>query len=395
MEIKKVDISLLDNWDKNPRGIKEKDFNRLKQQIKNLGVYKALVACKENERYIVLGGNMRLRAYKELGHKEVFITEVEAKTDKRKTEIALSDNDSVGYYEYDKLYELLEPLKDDFNFEDFKVDIEGLKNIPLESVFNDIQIKEIEGEDDVPEIKKTNIKLGDMFELGTHRLLCGDSTKKEDVERLMQGERVDIVFTDPPYGINIVKVTGKIGGDKPFGSTTNKGKDRICKANVYSPILNDDKPFDPKHLFDMAKNQIIFGANYFTSKLNDNKAWIVWDKEVSGTFSEVELAYTSFEGKLRIYRYMWSGMRRQGNRADELIKRVHPTQKPVGLFIKIFNDYEFKSCIDPYLGSGTTLIACEKTQRICYGMELAPEYCQVIIDRWEQFTGKKAKQIDS
>jgi hypothetical protein len=110
MQIKKVDISLLENWDKNPRGIKEKDFNRLKEQIKKLGVYKPLIACKENEKYIILGGNMRLRAYRELGHKEVYITEVEAKTDKIKTEIALSDNDSVGYYEYDKLYELLEPL---------------------------------------------------------------------------------------------------------------------------------------------------------------------------------------------------------------------------------------------------------------------------------------------
>ena len=87
---------------------------------------------------------------------------------------------------------------------------------------------------------------------------------------------------------------------------------------------------------------------------------------------------------------MWNGLARSGNRKDELISRVHPTQKPVGLFEEIFQDFEFKTCFDGFLGSGSTLIACEKTERVCYGVEMSPAYCDVIINRWQNFTGEKA-----
>ena len=213
---------------------------------------------------------------------------------------------------------------------------------------------------------------------------------------------IHLILTDPPYGINIVKVkNGKgsaaIGASKPYGSTTNKGKvgfaDSI-KANLYSPIEGDDKPFDPSLLLTLSTNQIIFGANYFASRLPDGKAWIVWDKDVSGTFSEVELAWTSYEGKLRLYHQMWSGLRREGNRKEELTKRVHPTQKPVGLFTAILQDYEGQKVLDCYGGSGTTLIACEKLNRQCFMAELSPVYCDVIIKRWEDFTGQKAELIN-
>jgi DNA modification methylase len=286
-------------------------------------------------------------------------------------------------------------------------------------------------DDAIPEKVETICKKGDLWKLGNHRLLCGDSTVITDVERLMGGEKADLILTDPPYGINIVKVKGgqqsrivggggeaghmypyggikkrtaDSGASKPFGSTsperqlsTKKGRvgfTNLCEANLYAPIIGDDKPFDPSFLLTLSDNQIIFGANYFASKLPDGKAWIVWDKDVSGNFSEVELAWTSFEGKLRLYHHMWSGLRREGNRKDELTKRVHPTQKPVGLFVAILQDYKGDNVLDCYGGSGTCIIACEKLGRKCFMAELSPEYCDVIIKRYEDFTGNKAELIN-
>jgi DNA modification methylase len=116
---------------------------------------------------------------------------------------------------------------------------------------------------------------------------------------------------------------------------------------------------------------------------------------MTGNFSEAEMAWTSFsKGGIKVFKFLWNGLSREGNRKDELKGRVHPTQKPVGLFQNIFERFDgFKSIYDGFLGSGSTLIACEKTNRICYGMELDPHYCDVIIKRWEDYTGKKAKLL--
>jgi len=209
-----------------------------------------------------------------------------------------------------------------------------------------------------------------------HRLLCGDSTSEDDVARLMDGEKADMVFTDPPYGIDVVGQSGKIGGSV------------LAKNQEYRKVINDDKEYDPTHLFNMAEDLIVFGANYFSGKLPKGR-WFVWDKNrpEGTTFSDCELAWTSFDGvAVKKYSCTWNGMIREG----ESKKRVHPTQKPIKLCVDIFKDYAFESCIDPFLGSGTTLIACEQLNRKCYGMEIDPLYCDVIIKRWENLTGEKA-----
>jgi len=124
MKIIKVPIEKCELWDKNPRGITKKDFERLKKQIQKLGIYKPLIACEENGKYIILGGNMRLRALQELGYKEVELSIVEAKTEKEKIEYSLSDNDRVGYYEEEKLAELVYPYLKEIDLEEFKIDLE-------------------------------------------------------------------------------------------------------------------------------------------------------------------------------------------------------------------------------------------------------------------------------
>jgi hypothetical protein len=265
--------------------------------------------------------------------------------------------------------------------------------------------------DAVPGERATDIRPGDLFELGRHRLLCGDSKNADDIARVMRGEQGALVLTDPPYGINIVKVGGDGGkpsgratgrlrgkGPAPFGGVKNKGRDgRWVDANQYYPIHGDNQPFDPTPLLGLAEAQILFGANYFASRLPDGKAWIVWDKDATGMFSECELAWTSLTGRLRLYRHVWSGLRRAGSRDDELAKRVHPTQKPVGLFASILTDFSASGdvIVDPYLGSGSTVIACEQLNRACRGLEIEPHYCQIIIDRWEAFTGQRAVKVSA
>ena len=146
----------------------------------------------------------------------------------------------------------------------------------------------------------------------------------------------------------------------------------------------------------MSRNQIIFGGNYFTDFLPPKPCWIVWDKmNGESVFADVELAWTSFETGARLFQWMWNGMARAGDRKTEGEKRIHPTQKPVGLMGKILSEFskEGETVLDLFGGSGSTLIAAEQLKRPCYMMEYESYYCDVILARWEQFTGKTAQLI--
>ena len=142
----------------------------------------------------------------------------------------------------------------------------------------------------------------------------------------------------------------------------------------------------------ISSNQIIFGGNYFTDFLPPKSCWCIWDKENTGNFADVEMAWTSFDKGAKLYRWLWNGLCRKGERNIEGTKRVHPTQKPVGLIAKILEDFTENGEIvfDCFGGSGSTLIACEQINRVCYMMEYEPYYVDVIVKRWENLTGEKA-----
>ena len=241
----------------------------------------------------------------------------------------------------------------------------------------------------------------DESEIHSHRLMCGDSTDKETVEMLMDGKKAELVFTDPPYGVDIVK-TDKVGGDKPFGSQKGKvgfgekGKNKILNCNSYIPIKGDETTDTAKLNFEIIKelseNQIIFGGNYFTDFLPPKACWCIWDKENTGNFADVEMAWTSFDKGAKLYRWLWNGLCRKGERAVEGKSRVHPTQKPVGLIAEILKDFtkQDEIILDCFGGSGSTLIACEQIDRTCYMIEYEAHYVDVIIKRWETLTGEKA-----
>ena len=193
---------------------------------------------------------------------------------------------------------------------------------------------------------------------------------------------------------------GKVGGDKAITFNGHIGASVKAKVNNYMAIKGDETTdtarLNYKIIKDISKNQILFGGNYFTDFLEPKACWLVWDKKTGdNNFADVELAWTSFDSHARLYEWMWNGMSRKGDRKSEGKKRVHPTQKPVGLLGEILKDYskEGETILDCFGGSGSTLIACEQLNRKCYILEYEPYYCDVIVARWEQFTGKKAELL--
>jgi DNA modification methylase len=369
MKIKNRKITDLIAAEYNPRELTAEQHQQLKDSLSRFGMVDPVIVNTHPEREnIIVGGHQRAKVWSAMGNDTIPTVEVKL-TPAKERELNIRLNKNSGQWDEQALQEY-------FNTDElveWGFDNEELKFFEPETTEGLID------DDEIPEVTEAITQEGDLWILGEHRLLCGDSTKQEDVERLMDGNKADMVFTDPPYGIDVVGNGGNIGGD-----TKN------AKAGRYKKVINDDKEYNPNHLFPMAENLVVFGANYFSDKLPKGQ-WIVWDKNrpEGTTFSDCELAWTTGKGiAINKYKCTWDGFHREG----ESGKRFHPTQKPIKLFVDIFNDYQFDICIDPFLGSGSTLIACEKTNRKCYGMELDPHYCDVIVKRWEEYTGKKAEK---
>ena len=392
MKIIKVPIEKCELWDKNPRGITKKDFDRLKRQIKKLGFYKPLIVCEEGNDYVVLGGNMRLRALKELGYKEVEVSVVDCRTEAEKIEYSLSDNDRVGYYEEDRLAELIQPYLDDFALEDYKVDLG--ESVDLKDLYERLG-PSLDGEggaaeEGLPENEiEVRVKKGEIYQLGQNRVMCGNSEDKKDLDKLLGDEKVSMILTDPPYGIDLDTDFCWMKGIKPAG--------------VYDKIKGDDKPYDPRWLLEKFKNVkeiILWGADYYANKLPDNGSWLVWDKKVDEntdkTFgSAFELAWSKSKHKREIIRIKWVGLLGLGIEFDGKVGRWHPTQKPVKLAEWLMERYTKKGqvIVDLYLGAGWTVLAGEKLERRVFGMEIEERYVEITLRRWAMMTGVNRDKI--
>jgi DNA modification methylase len=233
-------------------------------------------------------------------------------------------------------------------------------------------------EDEVPPVPAVpDTVLGDLYVMGNHRLLCGDSTNVEDIERLINGETVEFVQTDPPYGISVkMDNTKGVCAETILGDETT---DVAVAAFNYCAILG--VPL------------IFWGANHYAADamLPNASCWICWDKQESNNHidqADCEFAWTNIKGPARVFHHLWAGFRRDSEKGQQ---RVHPTQKPIALIEEILEFFKAgKVILDLFGGSGSTLIACEKTGRKARLMELDPKYCDVIVKRWEEATGKKA-----
>jgi DNA modification methylase len=250
--------------------------------------------------------------------------------------------------------------------------------------------------DDVPDAPAVPVTvLGDVWLLGRHRLMCGDSTSIDAVERLMDGQKADMVFTDPPYGMFLnTNYDAMFSGDAAHKKTGKR----------FNAVIGDNDDFNPDFIntvfaaFDYCKEIFLWGADYYSDLIpnRNDGSWVVWDKRCADNMDKVvgntfELCWSKTKHKRMVARILWSG--HHGMAKDDTKRRVHPTQKPVELVVWFFDYYSMadkKVVVDPFGGSGSTLIACEKTARDCRMMELDPKYCDVIIQRWQNFTGQTA-----
>jgi DNA modification methylase len=364
MKAEVVNINKVRSNPNNPRIIKDDKFQKLVKSIQEFPQMLEIRPIVVNEEMIVLGGNMRLKACQEAGIKEIPIIKASNLTEEQQKEFIIKDN--VGFGEWD--WNDLANNWDSDKLEEWGLDIPGFEAKALEAEEDNFE---------VPEEIKTDIVIGDLFEIGEHRLLCGDSTDSDQVAKLMNGQKADMVFTDPPYGINAVSKSGVLkesyGVDILGDSNTNAACDAF--SLIYSLYPN--------------ATHIWWGANHYSldAKLPNAKCWLTWDKQEKNNHidqADCELAWTNINSPARIFHHLWAGFRRDSEKGE---KRVHPTQKPIQLISEIlqhFKKVKSELILDLFLGSGSTMVASHQLKRKCYGMELDPKYCQVIIDRMKK-----------
>lgn len=386
-----IDFHQLNEFQEDIKTITREDLDKLKESIISRGYIKPGFIWKYEKKLWILDMHQRLKALTELEKEGWYIplipvVEIFAKTVKEAKDAVLVFTAQHGKIDEQKLHLYIKKYQ-------IKLQTLVIRNEPLKIDLQ--QNKETKGDDEISEEVNPITKLGDLWELGRHRVLCGDSTKQKDIGNLTD---IDLIFTDPPYGKKVQSKNRKIGG----GGPTHFGKiegSKIVASKSYKIIKGDTSIETAKKHYELCKhikNIILWGGNYFTEFLPPSSVWIIWNKKMTGNFSKAEMAWTSFKkGGIQIYDFLWNGLSREGNRIDELKNRIHATQKPVGLFVDIFNSLkDIQTIFDGFLGSGSTLIACEKTNRICYGMEIEPLYCDVTVKRYIDWCKKNKRPVE-
>jgi DNA modification methylase len=367
----------------NPRTLKDTAFVELKQSLEKdphfLKARPVIVSMEEGRENTVIAGNQRLTAAKALGWKTIPVMEVRGASEEQEREWMVKDNLHKGEWDFEKLANGF-----DLDFlKEMGFDEKGLNKV-LANIDNSAD-DEFDAEKEAEAIIEPVVQRGEIWQLGEHRLMCGDSTDTGDVALLMDGKKADMVFTDPPYG---------------NGSSGKYGRGQLGVRT----ILGDTDFEVVKDFFNLRVCDVyVFFLQWRTFKeaiqtLESNNLQLrtiaVWDKKNAGLngaggMSEQweailvagNVEYSRFGGNV------FSVSREHKKRIDS----PHPHQKPVELLNNIFEYFQkYNLLFDPFLGSGSTLIACENTKRVCYGMEIDPKYCDVIIKRWEEKTGKKA-----
>lgn len=369
----------------NPQTVTDEAFARLVEKIrKNPDGLRAnriaFVTDHPAGKRVVLSGNKRLRALKKIRGESAaapaeWFQDITAMSEDERREFLVNSNICEGDWDVDKLLQQFD--------RDELVDLMGTEELGklLENVTaaDDGSADAVKTEADaVPEVREKPISVrGKIYALGNHLLMCGDCTSAADCAEVMRGSKADMIITDPPYGI---KRDGGFGGFWGFG-----GFGKPIARRVYDDEWDKSRP--DKKCFDLilshGNQAIVFGGNFFSDILPVGNFWIVWDKNnTMPTFGDCELAWTNIKrNSVKKYEVEYNGL------IGKEKSRFHPTQKPELLMELIVNDFtqEGDTVADFFGGSGTTLIACEKTGRVCRMMEMDEHYCDVIRKRWAEY----------
>jgi len=350
----------------NPRFIKDYKFKKLVKSIKEFPQMLKLRPIVVNSDMVVLGGNMRLKACKEAGLKEVWVLKADELTEQQQREFIVKDNVGFGEWDWDI-------LANDWNGQ--QLEDWGLEFMP----FEEEEVLEAK-EDDFDEVppKQAKTVLGDLYEIGEHRLLCGDSTDSDQVAKLMNEEKADMVFTDPPYGVSYQS-----------NMRTKTDKFDVLKNDDVFIIewINNLPLFSNGFVFVWTSWKVLKKWIEFCDPIGNLSNLIIWNKGGGGIGDLEKTFLTDFEVALCYHRGAKIIGKRLGSvwsvGKDGSSKYLHPTQKPVELASLAIENVlqKNKIVLDLFLGSGSTMVAAHQLKRKCFGMELDPKYCDVIIKR--------------
>jgi len=398
LKVVEIPISKLKSAKYNPRKWSEKAISDLRNSIKEFGMVDPLIVNSAPKRKnIIIGGHFRNKIAKDLGYKTVSVVYINIPNIEKERKLNIRLNKNLGEWDFDLLSEFDEGLLKDIGF-----DSKELNNI--------FQLEPNAKDDIVPDPpKKAKSKLGEIYQLGRHRVMCGDSTKKEDVEKLMNGKKADMVFTDPPYGVDYGKKNRFLNSFQKAGRNLKDiANDTIGKDELFT-MLNKTFTLVNEYGQDWCSYYVTapqggeLGLMMMMMMMSGlpTRHVLIWNKNRQN-FS---LGRLNYEYKHEPILFSWKKTHKfyGGGQCKSSVWDIdkelkcdkHPTMKPVALIENaILNSSQRGEIIgDFFLGSGSTLIAAEKTNRICYGMEIDPIYVDVIIKRYQDYTGKKAIKL--
>lgn len=393
-EVQEVSLSLLRPYERNAKKHGPEQIEKLKDSIHEFGF---LTPCLIDREYNLIAGHGRAVAAAEMGLKSIPCVFIEGMTEEQRKAYILADNrlGELGEWDMDLVYEELFALDD----MDFDVTITGFDLPEEEPEYESV-------DDDFSEEVETRCRPGDLWVLGNHRLMCGDSTDPELWVKLMDGELADMVFTDPPYGVAI--------GSKNETLNTIQKSGR-CTENIEGDTLSEDDLYDMlKAAFINVRESCADDACYYVTSPQGGSLGLmmmmmrdaglevrhilIWEKN-SATFSIGRLDY-DYQHEPIFYTWTKTHHNYRGGEYRTTIWKydkprkcdLHPTMKPVELVMNAILDgtREQMIVLDAFGGSGTTIIAAEQTNRKARVMEIDPHYCDVIINRWETLTGREA-----
>ena len=376
MEIVKVDINELISPEYNPRQITDDEMEKLKNSINEFGYIAPIIVNKYNNH--IIGGNQRYEALKSLEYTDVDVVFVDEPDLNREKALNIALNKISGEWDFVKLADIIDELE----LNDFDIPLTGFDEQELENFYIEEEnpkehepVEVAEDDYDEPDDLEVTVQTGDIYILGNHRLMCGDSTKKEDVALLMEGKQADMVFTDPPYDL-----------EDNYSTIIFKN----AKANAEIFIMTNERKL--AHIIVKYDKYFrrLFAVDFKVARLINSNAPMTqvdfighFRKEPPTTFNNLNDHFTTLIESPK------TSKTQEHNFNHKHCKNITLPSE----FIKHFSN-EKENILDLFGGSGSTMIACEQLNRNCYMMELSPHYCQVIIDRWEQFTGKKALKLN-
>ena len=387
LQIEYVDIREVKPYANNAKIHTDEQIGQIIESIKQFGMNDPIAVWKDGE---IIEGHGRLIACEKLGMKKVPVIRLDGLTDEQRRAYMNVHNQltmNTGF-DIDLLAEELGKIENidmslfGFDISDF---VTSPDNEPMEDDYTE------------PEELEHIVQRGERYALGDHVLMCGDSTNDDDITQLVDDASIDFILSDPPYGMKL---------DTDYSSMKSKLFKGKTGGAEYKEVIGDNDDFSPELIGTFFKNfgyvneMFLFGADYFSDLIpnRNDGSWLVWDKRLDDSADKMygscfELIWSKNRHKRDILRYKWAGI--FGMESQDTDKRIHPTQKPTTMLAGILNEWggSANTVLDLYGGSGSTLIACEQLGKTCYMMEYDPHYCDVIIDRWETFTGQKAVKL--